>query len=64
LSHGLSNDPYLHSRTWLTGHSADRNTVESYRFLMEAFVIPVFGDLPLTKVARIGSPPLPQPLWR
>jgi integrase len=41
-------------REWLTGHSADRNTVENYRFLMETFVIPVYGDLPLTKVARIG----------
>jgi integrase len=41
-------------REWLTGHSADPNTVEDYRFLAERFIIPVLGDASLTKLARVG----------
>lgn len=39
---------------WLSDHSADRNTVDNYRFLMNTFVVPVLGDVPLTKIVRVG----------
>lgn len=41
-------------REWLHTRASDHDMVYDYRLLVEKFVIPALGDIPLTRLARIG----------
>ena len=39
---------------WLAGHQVDETTRASYRLLIDGFIRPVLGDIPISRLCRLG----------
>jgi integrase len=45
---------------WLTGHQVEETTRASYRLLIDGFIRPVLGDIPISRLCRLGPRPFEQ----
>src|SRR5918997_4062168 len=43
---------------WLSGHQVEETTRASYRLLIDGFIRPALGATPISRLCRVGSPPV------